>query len=272
MKKIVILFIFGFMVVVSCDRLKNADNVIIPANHSFSIEFIDENGSRVEHFSHTSAGEFEIENSVGLFGDDFIPPEIVEMITSQIPITPEQLKRDQIYLHAEKEVDGEIFHVTLNFRFQNQDEWRTGTQDVMQYSEEFWIERFRNSWERFRSEDPSGATGLYPVPVSNFSPLPSQNVSVNYLQSGFDGISKPYFFHSLGGAVELEKVHDQFLQGLFNIELLGLPNEVYQMDEFPEELDTVKYSVAGHFTVLYGDYEDLAELRANLDGITFFFF
>jgi hypothetical protein len=44
------------------------------------------------------------------------------------------------------------------------------------------------------------------------------------------------------------------------------------MDEFTEVLDTVRYTVAGNFTVLYGGYEDLAELRANLDGITFFIF
>lgn len=272
MKNIVYVLVIGLLFVVSCDRLNSTDNLEIPENHSFSIEFIDESGSIVEQYSHLTTDEFEIENSFGLFGDNFLPPDIVEMITSQTPITPEQLRRDQIYLHAEKEVEDEIFHVTLNFRFQNQDEWKTGSHYVTQYSEEYWIERFRISWEIFRNEDPTGSGGLRSIPFHETSPMPSQQVVVNYLQQGFSGVSKPYFFHSLGGVVELEEVHDQFLTGRFNIELLGLPNDVYQMDEFPDELDTVRYSVAGEFTVLNGDYQDLAEMRANLEGFTFAFF
>lgn len=274
MKMIRLFLILVFLAAVSCDSTSDLRNGEIYESHFFSFELIDEHGKTVEFFSNEKAGDVEIEQSAGLFGDNFIPPELVDLITSSIPVTPEQLRRDQIYLHAEREIEGAIHHVTLMFNFPNQDEWTTGSKGFIEQSEEFLIERFRLFWEFRRGlRDPDNLTALPVGPGSSISPPPGQQVVANYIQMGFGDPAEAfsYSFFSLGGVLHLDEVTDKHIKGNFSLELLGLPANLYQLEEFPEELETLNYIVTGEFVALHGNYEDLRKMRADL-GFTYYIF
>lgn len=143
MKRLSLYLLPIFLIAIGCDRTTDPGSDEDFEPQRFQVDLIDENGETIEQLSNQKAGELEIDQSIALFGNNFRPPGMAE----RMGIDPEHLKRDQIILHAEQEIDGELFYITMNFAFQNQRTWSRGSFYAIERPKEDIIERFRLSWQ-----------------------------------------------------------------------------------------------------------------------------
>jgi S1-C subfamily serine protease len=238
---VVILFVSG------CEATGGMDDEEL-AQHLFSYEVYDESGTVLKEVTHERIGDTEVEISFGLFGEQFMPPGLVESIAEKTGRDPEEYNMHEIWLHAETD-DGEEGHfVTLRFNFPFTDRWEAGGFTVFEVSEEKWVERLRSMWERF--EDFRNKAHAKPNLLPNtirFEPGPGeqkQKAGMQYYDSPFvtersygmpiDRTSNMY--QVTGGSVELETVSDDRVEGSFSADVIALPMEViFFADEFPDD-------------------------------------
>ena len=257
MNRLPVLLTILLFALLGCDQTTDPGTNEDFEDQAFQVELINEVGETIEVLSNEKVGDIDIREAVVLFGDSFRPPHVAE----RFGMDEEMLKRDQIVLHAEQEIGGELFYISMSFTFQNQSTWDEGMFYVPEISEEAIIDRFRKIWEIRREMESRRSTDkAFKTPQTN------QRVVVNYAQFGFAGAGTPHVYQSLNGEIELSKVSGRNISGAFSVNLLGLPTDIYQMEELPDELNTLKLRIRGEFTANHGDYSDLKKLAADMES------
>lgn len=230
------------------------------AAHHFNYQVFDEQGEMISSVSDESDDDTEIETSLGLFGDSFFP----EWIAEEIGLDPSILKRNQIYLHAENGATGDVRFATLNFAFPRLYEWETDTYEVFSVSEENWLETLRRFWEHRHDRlngNLSDGAGLEKLNDDRWF---SGMVSANYNDFGIGTRNLNFIYVTTGGEVEITSISDSRLEGIFTIDISGLPGLLFNADTFPEKPAMNRYTITGSFAAVPGDFEDLLQARTDI--------
>ena len=262
----IILFVKG------CDDLSGPDHDETGLAHSFSYEIYDENGALITNISHENIGESEITASAGLFGNEFLPPWLLEGISEQTGLDPDEFRKHEIYLHAETDDETDLNSATLRFSLPSSDQWKTGKFHTIENTVENLLNFIKTLWQSHQNNRPDFSAKTPGFDTNSIDPS-GQAVSINYSETGFatatsygvriepNGVQ--YF--PLEGSVNVENVSDDLLEGQFSTKFLGFPMDaLYFSDEFPENPGYHIISISGNFTTVHGDYFDLVESATNL--------
>ena len=262
----IILFVKG------CDSVNGPDSNETGLLHSFSYEIYDNNGALITNISHEKIGESGITASAGLFGNEFLPPWLLEGISEKTGLDPDELKKHEIYLHAETDQDAERNSASLRFSLSSEGHWQTGSYKATEITVEETLTFIETLWQARQNNRPDFSAKTPEFDTNSIEPS-GHSVSINYSETGFatetsygvkiepDGFQ--YFV--LDGSVNVENVSDDLLEGQFSTKFLGFPMELlYFSDEFPENPGYHIISISGNFTTVHGDYFDLVESATNL--------
>lgn len=270
---IVILFLGVLTLILSGCDISGGQDEASPVEPYFSYEVYDESGNLLQRVSNERVDEVEIETSLGLFGEQFYPPWIVDWIEETIAehtdIDPGDINLDKhsIWLHAEQGVQENIYFSMLNFTFPVMEEWNKNTFHVSALvSKEEWVNFLRYIWENMK-EFHGDSSGRINVQITHMSrDMDEHSVIINYHESGFGLQGTSYVFLPQGGYVELESVTGEFAEGNFSIDLTGLPADILAVnaEEFPENPEFRDFRITGQFAAEYGDYNDLKQARHDL--------
>lgn len=123
--------------------------------------------------------------SAGFFGTEFFPPWLLEAVSDNSTLDPDDLKEHDIYLHAEA-VDNEAKKVhSLRFRFPEIEQWETGKHQLPGISKQKLMEHFRLMWEvrqnhhHSKNKTQDQITGI-------FSAIPTEKMAaISYSETGF---------------------------------------------------------------------------------------
>lgn len=232
----------------------------------FNYNVYDESGELVQTVTSERVGEQELDISLGIFGDRFLPPELAESLVDRLGVDPDDLNRNQIYLHAERGLSDEVNFMTLHFAFDRREEWSTGTFDLSTFSKERWLNSLENIWKLMR-ERMAYQTQDDEI---EFTPTPTDSrVNFNIVEHMLAMREIPFMYIATEGYLELEEVSDEFLPGNFSIELAGLPADILQAEEFPDDPEFAAYRIEGSFAAEYGDFNKLLKARTDLFGDRF---
>ena len=262
----IILFVKG------CDSVSGPDSNETDLLHSFSYEIYDENGALITNISHKKIGGAKISASAGLFGNDFLPPWLLEGISEQTGLDPDELKKHEIYLHAETDQDAERNSASLRFSLSSEGHWQTGSYKATEITVEETLTFIETLWQARQNNRPDFSAKILKFDINNTEPS-GQTVSINYSETGFATTTSygvriepggmQYF--PIEGSVNIEGATDEILEGQFSTKLLGFPMDIlYFSDEFPENPGYHIISISGNFTAVHGDYYDLVESTTKL--------
>ncbi len=230
----------------------------------FSYEIVDDNGVTLNKVTHEKVDDIEVETSLGLFGNNFIPTEMLDMISQHLGVDPETLKQDEIILHAEKGIEQEVHFASLRFSFPPSLPLQAGTFQIYSLTKEQWLNTLRLMWEIRQSrgsENPLPENILQNKGVAGTS---DDMISMNYYEFGFGLQETMFMFISTGGSLELDEVNEEFVTGNFSVELMGVPIHIFEAEEFPEAPEVHTVRIIGDFVAEPGDFEDLKRIRFNL--------
>lgn len=238
----------------------------------FSYEIVDDNGETLSKVTHEKVDDIEVETSLGLFGNNFIPTEMLDMISQHLGVDPETLKQNEVILHAEKGIEQEVHFASLRFSFPPSLPLQAGTFQIYSLTSEQWLNTLKMMWEIRQSrgsENPLPENILQNKGVAGMS---DEMISMNYYEFGFGLQETMFMFISTGGSLELDEVTEEFVTGNFSVELMGVPMDILEAEEFPEAPDIHTVRIIGDFVAEPGDFEDLKRIRFNLledSGIPF---
>lgn len=272
----IILALFSMMTFLfflnSCDTL-NAPEEKEKTQFSFSYNIYDEQGELSASVTDKQIDNHSIKASAGYFGSEFFPPWLLESISENSPIDPEDLKKKQIYLHAETELQETLKTYSLRLNFPNLQQWEPGEYHLPNISKEKHLELLRMMWE-IRQNNPLPKKSVQSQFIkSNETIATEQTASIDYSESGFMtentyGIKidrTGLLYRSTKGAVELTHISDEVVEGNFTVELVGFPMEIlFFSDEFPENPELEMFTITGNFKAIPGDYYDLVESSGTL--------
>lgn len=245
------------LVLNGCDLFGGDHEEIKDTESFFSFQVYDESGELVQSVTSEQAGEEEIDISLGIFGNLFTPPEVVDMITKDFNLSPEDLKRNQIYLHAEKGIGNEVDFITLHFAFPRNEDWSTGTFDFFSDTKEQWLNRLKIMWEMRQKHVSTQQQQV------NFEYKAEPKVNLNIMEHGLVMGQVPYIYRPTAGYLELEEVSEEHLTGNFSFELAGLSADFLKAEVFPENPEFSIYQITGNFVSKAGDYHTLMQARTE---------
>lgn len=262
----IILFVKG------CDNVSGPDSDETDLLHSFSYEIFDESGELLTSITHEKIGDAEITASAGFFGNEFMPPWLLEAVSEQIGVDPEELKINEIYLHAETDGEADLNSATLKFSLPSADQWKTGNFHATGTTVENRLNFIKTIWQARQDNRPDFSAKIPGFEFNNTEPS-GHVVSISYSETGFatetsygvriDPDGTQYF--QLEGSLILDDATDNLLEGRFTTKLLGFPMDVlYYSDEFPDDPEYHIIHVSGSFTAVRGDYFDLMESTSKL--------
>lgn len=238
--------------------------------HRFSFEILDENGELLRQVTHERVGGVEIETSLGLFGDNFLPPRSAAELAERLGIEPDELRKHAIYLHAEnssREAGEEVHFLALNFSFPGMEHWESGTYRVSaSITIDRWLEALRNIWE-LRQEQREGPQAKQGPPLyEKQTDMEEPSMDVNFTERVFGSQGESHLstlYLPTGGHMELEEVSGDNVAGNFSLDMAGLPAEILSADEFPEDPEIRNYRITGNFVAEYGDYQDFERAHVS---------
>lgn len=230
----------------------------------FSYEIVDENGITINRVTHEKVDEQNVETSLGLFGDEFIPPEIFEQLIQQLEVDPEIFKRDEIILHAESGIDLDVHFASLRFTFSNTNPLRTESFQISSFEKEQLLSIIRIFWEMRRNQSPfKNFNPSFENEFQLVGPL-DEVVNMNYFEFGFGLQEQQYIYFPTDGTLDILSVADERVSGTFSIDLAGIPVGILDHQEFPDEPEFKEIRIVGEFTAEPGDFEDLKRVRTDL--------
>lgn len=249
-----------FILIISgCDVIGGLGNEEL-TQHQFSYKIYDENGELLKKVTQERIGGVEVERSLGLFGENFLPPWIVE----GSGLDPDDLRQHEIWLHADKGTNEDVH--TLRFGFPFMEQWKRGKYLLPEVSKEDWLELFKRMRENRQVHQYERYTIQNRLLIANSFEIREQMSSVGYYESVFAtersyGLridSTSYMYQSTGGYVELENITGDLLEGSFTVDVVGLPMKIiFFSDDLPEDPEFRMYHITGSFVTAYGDYDDL---------------
>ncbi len=256
----------------SCDTL-NSSEKDEKTQFSFDYNVYNEHGELLSAVSDKQINDDPIKASAGYFGSEFFPPWLLENISENSPINPEDLKEKKIYLHAETELPETSKTYSLRLSFPEMQQWETGEYHLPSISKEKHLELLRFMWETRQNSPFSRKSLQSQFPKSNETDVSQKLASVDYSESGFMtanryGVkidSTDLLYRPTKGAVELTHISDDAVKGDFTVELLGFPMKIlFFSDEFPENPELQMFIITGNFTAIPGDYYDLVDSSENI--------
>ena len=285
-----------------CDVFNSDNDDATNREPFFNFEVQDENGEVLTTASDDQLNGKEIETGVGLFGEEFTSPRLIEQFQerTEFELSPEAFRQKRIFLHAEEGegIGDSVRYASVNFAFSRLDEWQEGRFEIRGFSKEERLAILRRSFEHFqRTPTPPDSadgqashdtlfviTGADTVSIDSTSGIfhnfdPDETVHMNYFES--DGSRFPeYLFMPVEGFIELENVTEDRISGSFEVSIGGLRAISFSGEVFPEDPEFRTFNIHGNFTARHGNYEDLARLRAqrikqligNISGGPVFFF
>ena len=254
----------GFLLIfISCDLTgeTEANEVIEPG---FSYDIIDENGVTLNKVTHQKVDGIEVETSLGLFGDKFFPFEMREAVSEQFGLDPDLFKRNEIILHAEKGIEGDVHFASLKFTLPQSVPFHTNTFQISSLTEEQWLNMLRIMWEMRREHRSEKSISENLLANNTIAGSADERVSISYYEFGFGLQDTMFMYISTGGELELENVTDEFVSGKFFVDLTGLPMDIFDAKEFPETPDVHRVRIIGDFIAEPGDFNDLKQIRFDL--------
>ncbi|MEX2344867.1 MAG: hypothetical protein WD604_04585 [Balneolaceae bacterium] len=259
----VLLVGFLFLILNGCDVTGDSDpeESIEPG---FSYEIVDDDGETLNKVTHEKVDDIDVETSLGLFGNNFIPAEMLDRISQHLGVDPETLKQDEIILHAEKGIEQEVHFASLRFSFPPSLPLQAGTFQIYSLTKEQWLNTLRLIWEIRQSRGSEN-----PLPENNLHSkggigTANEMINMNYYEFGFGLQDTMFMFISTGGSLELDEVNEEFVMGNFSVELMGVPMDILEAEEFPEAPDVHTVRIIGDFVAEPGDFDDLKRIRFNL--------
>ncbi len=262
----IILFVKG------CDDVSGPDSDETGLIHSFKYEIYDDNGALITSISHEKIGESEITASAGLFGNEFLPPWLLEGISEQTGVDPDEFRKHEIYLHAETDDETDLNSTTLRFSLPSPEQWKTGKFHTTENTVENLLNSIHTLWQARQNNKPDFSAKTPGIDTNSIESS-GQSLSINYSETGFATATSygvrieqngmQYF--PLEGSVNLKNVSDEILEGQFSTKHLGFPMDIlYFSDEFPENPGYHIISISGSFTAVHGDFFDLVESTTKL--------
>lgn len=277
---IIVLFLSLLGLTAGCDVFNSDGDEGANQEPFFNFEVQDENGDLLTAASSEQLDGTEIETGVGLFGEEFVSPDFIARLqeSTEFEIRPEAFKQKRIILHAENGIGDSVQFASVNFAFSQLDEWQEGQFGIRGYSKEQRLALMRRTFELFQqsrrdstggeaSHDTVFVDGNVDLDSVSTEPFfhdfdPGETVHMNYFER--DGSRFPeYLFMPVEGFIELQNVAEDRITGSFEVELSGLRPDILSGDEFPENIEFRTFTIRGDFTARYGNYEDLAKLRAQ---------
>jgi len=250
-----------------CDVF-NSDDDASNREPFFNFEVQDENGEVLTVASSEQLDGTEIETGIGLFGEQFISPEVIERFIETaeeagIDRDKEDFRQLDMFLHAEKGINDNIHFVSLNFSFLRSEKWKEGRFQVVGLSREEWLDSIQLFWERARDRGLE-QHDLLASTIFIFPPgTDEHSVWMQYKEAGF-GKNHEYVFQPIKGFVELEHVSDEHAEGNFSVDLGALSSDILSGDQFPEDPGFRTFHISGNFVTEHGNYEDLEQVRSDI--------
>lgn len=255
----------GFLLLIlnSCDVTGEADPDEI-TEPGFSYEIIDENGKTLNKVTHENVDDVEIETSLGLFGDEFFPFEIRVEVSDQFGLDPDLFKRNEIILHAEKGIEGDVHFASLKFSLPRSVPFHKDTFQISSLTQEQWLNMLRIMWEMRREHRSEKSISENLLANNTIAGSTDERVSISYYEFGFGLQETMFMFISTGGELELENVTEEHVSGNFSVDLIGLPMDIFDAKEFPDTPDIHRVRIIGNFIAEPGDFNDLKQIRFDL--------
>ncbi|MCW9706497.1 hypothetical protein [Fodinibius salsisoli] len=252
--------ITAFILTVSSCETPQAPDTPESPKYRFSYEVLDGNGVMLRQVTHEQINEIEIKTSLGLFGEQFLSPSILEELN--LDIDPSELQQHEIYLHAEQGINDDINFATLNFSFPVVNNWQSDSYQVVQlHTNEQWLEMIRQA--RQYVENPEDLPPIERIPEFTFPAIGEHSVIVNYNERGLGHAGIDYLYFATDGQLELTRVSDNFIEGNFSIVLSALPTAVLTIDTLPEDPEFEEFRIIGDFVAKHGDYNDLSDAQTH---------
>ncbi|MDX1637161.1 MAG: hypothetical protein R3281_04265 [Balneolaceae bacterium] len=235
----------------------------------FSYEVIDQERNVTKSVTNQQVEETEFETGLGLYGDQFLPPSLIE----NFDVPPELFRRHEIYLHAENGVDEDVQFVSLRFGFPLMESWEAARYTFPETTKEELLERLRMLRDRFRGNTGSRAGLFVNEPGSELLQTNEHVATMSYFDSGLVTRRSHgklielgnYFYQAIGGYIELTDVYGERIKGQFSVDMISLPMDLlFFSDTFPENPDVDTYRIVGEFETVPGNYADLQQARAEL--------
>ncbi|MEX1268694.1 MAG: hypothetical protein WEA56_06800 [Balneolaceae bacterium] len=230
----------------------------------FSYEIVDDNGEILNKVTHEKVDDIEVETSLGLFGNNFIPAEMLDIISQHLGVDPETLKQNEIILHAEKGIEQEVHFASLRFSFPPSMPLQAGMFQIHSLTKEQWLNTLRLMWEIRQSRGSEYPLTENIIQNKGVAGTSDEMISMNYYEFGFGLQETMFMFISTGGSLGLDEVTEEYVTGNFSVELMGVPMDILEAEEFPEAPDIHMVRIIGDFVAEPGDFEDLKRIRFNL--------
>ena len=254
---------FSLLLFISGCNVTGDSNTELP-EPGFSYEIIDENGETINRVTHEKVDEQIVETSLGLFGNEFMPTEILEELSEQRGLDPELFRRNEIILHAESGIDQDVHFASLRFTFSNANPFQDGSFQISSVDKEHLLDVLRIFWEMRRDRTPFKNKNQLLENEYLFSGPFNESVNMNYFEFGFGLQVNRYIYFSTDGNLDVQSVTDERVSGSFSVELAGVPILIFDLEEFPVEPDFKEIRIVGEFTAEPGDFEDLKLIRTDL--------
>lgn len=231
---------------------------------AFEIQLLDKRGQVLQHILQDSDESTDTQVSLGVFGENFHPVQ-----TDNNQNEKNDVSVHEIYLHLENNHKPDPEFVSLNFSFPALNKWKPGEYRLPNISKENRINAVQKFWE-LRKEQQKGAhrpgSG-----VSSSRNHHENEVLVNYITNG-KGVNQENeqqrnIFYSHGGRVTIDQVGDEKIRGAFSVKITGVPETLFDREEFPDEPQMQTFQLTGEFGVVRGDYASLQNIRADLRNI-----
>lgn len=247
------------LLVAGCDIFNSKDSEGISDRQQFSYQVFDEEDKMVLEVDNNRAGDMELEISMALFGEHFLPETMVQLIEERWEQRLEQnqdlempdFRRPQIHLHAENAIGDDILHASLHFQMHNMEQWEPGVYETHAITVEQWLELARLS--------PFGPGGNMTVFRGGGGP----DMTVGYREYGFGIGFQRSVYQTLAGHLELQTVGGDHLEGSFDLELAAM-RKLARNEPFPDDPEVQRYRIVGDFVAEYGDFDDLQQARINM--------
>ena len=254
---------------ISCDFSSGSDE--IDPHHSFEAVILDQHGDTLSFITHDASTENLSANGIAVYGNDFLPDIIKESLAENSGLSPDDFLQNEIYLYAGSDLSDTDRHAMFRFTFANSDTFVPNRFNFMNFKEDYFIKNLKRLWNLIQQNPQNLASSKY-FNEANIFGEPGDYANFEFRQNGF--MSDIIFDNRLteevhlqltsSGFIEITRVDESQLSGIFEANLLAVSGEILFKDEFPENIQFEKYAVKGSFTAKSGDLEDLTKIANHL--------
>ncbi|MCC5940223.1 MAG: hypothetical protein JJU37_01670 [Balneolaceae bacterium] len=255
------LFILFIFVIQACDFSSGSDE--ITQENSFEATVYDEAGKIVTTINHNSTNNKGQINSFAIFGNDFIPDRIKENLAENTGLSPEDFLQGEVYLHVESGQEDNN-HATFRFTIARDQGFVPKKYIFAELDEEILVKRLKNIWNFMRESSGNSLLtnridspdhGLNIEDYANFEFYQKGHILGKNFENRVSEDS--YNVSTSSGYLEIVEISEKEMKGNFTSTILAFPGSIFFGEEFPDEIDFIRFTIEGSFTAILGDYEDL---------------